>query len=362
MGAVTTEDGDVPDAADVAAYKHGRASDARAEGEAEPVKDPVKMGVKELKAALKALGKTQTGDKAELVRKLTEARAEPQPDPAAATGTAQGAAQEGSAEAEAEAAAADAAAEECSREHAPAGDLLQDEDEDGDEEALPELDEDAETGGMLTAIAVWHMSVLHQEAVHERIADPDNLEQRRAYGTKGQATGQKWFLALMAHTDNKATWQYPHDSAAHFLEDALEHGQCDTVDDSILEKGNRRKKRLGDRCVFRGGTNEEGTTFTYKRQVKERDEKGVWTGEFKTIEVTRRANLGPAAQAQRLDFAAAWFEGRRKPVVKKSRAVEQTEIAKKEIEAAKREVVKDELGQLARKKAKPDTCEEAMSE
>jgi len=89
---------------------------------------------------------------------------------------------------------------------APAEDLLADEDEDGDIDLAPELPEDC--------------------------------------------------------TSNAANWQYPHDSSAHFLEDALEHGHADAVDDSILEKGNRRKKRLGDRCVFRGGTNEPGAKST----------------------------------------------------------------------------------------------------
>ena len=34
--------------------------------------------------------------------------------------------------------------------------------------------------------------------------------------------------------------------------EASQRRQADTVDDSILEKGTRRKKRLGDRCVFGG--------------------------------------------------------------------------------------------------------------
>mmetsp|Transcript_24516 Transcript_24516/g.71884 ORF Transcript_24516/g.71884 Transcript_24516/m.71884 type:complete len:150 (-) Transcript_24516:59-508(-) len=135
--------------------------------------------------------------------------------------------------------------------------MLQDDDADGDGDALPELPEDAEVGGVLTAIAVWHTSILHQEDVHKRIADNNDMAQRRAYGERGQASGKAWQAALMKHTDNAANWQYPHDSAAHFLEDALEHGHADTVDDSILEKGNRRKKRLGDRCEGDLGRTEE---------------------------------------------------------------------------------------------------------
>eukprot|EP00966_Prymnesium_polylepis_P208645 4833971-Prymnesium_polylepis.1 len=156
------------------------------------------------------------------------------------------------------------------------------------------------------------------------------MAQRRAYGERGQASGKAWQAALMKHTDNAANWQYPHDSAAHFLEDALEHGHADTVDDSILEKGNRRKKRLGDRCVFRGGTNEPGKMFVYERQVPLVDADGNPTGEFKTIVVKRPAPLGPAAQAQRLDFAAAWFEGQRKPAKEISAAQKKTLTVKAE--------------------------------
>ena len=224
---------------------------------------------------------------------------------------------------------------------APADDLLADEDEDGDEDLIPDLPEDCTCGGIATAIEVWLASVLHQEAVHVRILDNDDMEQRRAYGTKGQETGKRWARALSTHTSNAANWQYPHDSSAHFLEDSLEHGHADAVDDSILEKGNRRKKRLGDRCVFRGGTNEPGAKFTYERKVKVRDEKGVWTGEMKTVTVSRTAVLGPAAQAQRLDFAAAWFEGRRKPAHLKSAEHMETLKCKKEKRDLERKEVVD---------------------
>ena len=56
-------------------------------------------------------------------------------------------------------------------------------------------------------IQVWRTSVQHQEDVHAKIADNYCLEQRRAYGAKGQASGQLWAQALMDHTFNKSTWQ-----------------------------------------------------------------------------------------------------------------------------------------------------------
>ena len=195
------------------------------------------------------------------------------------------------------------------------GDLLG---EEGDEaaDALPELSPakagddgggDGEPRGLQSAIAVWLTGIQHITAVYTRIKDNYDMAQRRAYGERGQQTGRDWADALQHHTRNRAPWQYPHRSSTHFLEDALEFGEFDTVDDSLLEKGNRRKKRLGDRVTMHGGTNEPGTYWTYERRTEIRDEFGVGTGDFKVKTVRRRANLGAAAQVQRLDYAAAYY-------------------------------------------------------
>ena len=44
------------------------------------------------------------------------------------------------------------------------------------------------------------------------------------------------------HCNQTANWQYVHRAFAHFEEDVMENGHRDTVDDSLLEKGNRSCK------------------------------------------------------------------------------------------------------------------------
>ena len=121
-------------------------------------------------------------------------------------------------------------------------------------------------------------------------------------------SGQAWALKINEHTSNRALWQYVHDAFAHIEEDILVHGTGDRNDDAILEKGNRRKKRLGDRCVFRGGKN--NGVRTYKIRVKEMVA-GKWTGSYVPKEVTRRTVAGQAAQVMILDTIAQIREATR---------------------------------------------------
>jgi hypothetical protein len=102
-----------------------------------------------------------------------------------------------------------------------------------------------------------------------------------------------------------------HDAFWHVEEDVEQHGTGDRNDDSLLEKGNRRKKRLGDRVVFRGGSNIEGTRWKKTIRVLERDAKGKKTGRYLKKVVMVKAVLGVAAQCQRLDLIAAILEGSR---------------------------------------------------
>ena len=163
------------------------------------------------------------------------------------------------------------------------------------------LEEDERTGTVYTAIEVWRTSILHQADVHATIEDHFDMAQRRAYGEKGQASGQAWAIAVQEHSNYRAAWQYIHDSFAHFLEDAMEHGEAARVDDSILEKGNRRKKKLGLRCCFHGGTNKDGATYRQRRKVPVYKD-GKATGDFVTKIMYRAANLGVCAQMQWLDM------------------------------------------------------------
>ena len=127
--------------------------------------EQIKAGVKDkLKAELRThAGLKLTGSKAALQQRVEEARAAARTpaDPAAEGGVDDGY------DAEAE-------AEELSRDDAPDDSLLQDGDDDQDEELMPELEEDGKSKA-LTAIAIWHASILHQEDVHARVADPDDL-------------------------------------------------------------------------------------------------------------------------------------------------------------------------------------------
>ena len=40
-------------------------------------------------------------------------------------------------------------------------------------------------------------------------------EKLKAYATKGQEAGRVWAYAIQKHTDNRASWQYVHDTFAH---------------------------------------------------------------------------------------------------------------------------------------------------
>jgi hypothetical protein len=173
----------------------------------------------------------------------------------------------------------------------------------GEEADLMEdtLEEDVRTGNVYTAVEVWRTSILHQADVHATIEDHFDMAQRRAYGEKGQASGRVWAIAVQEHSNFRACWQYIHDSFAHFLEDAMEHGAAERVDDSILEKGNRRKKKLGLRCCFHAGTNKDGATYKQRRKVPVYKD-GKKTGEFVTKISYREANWGVTAQMQWLDM------------------------------------------------------------
>jgi len=115
-----------------------------------------------------------------------------------------------------------------------------------------ELDEDAPIGGVETAIAVWLTSMWHLTDVYTVIEDPFDKAQIEAYGEQGQKSGASWYKALQKHTCNRANWQYPHDSACHFKEAAIRL-KCEEAcrDDTLLEKQNRRQKRVGDRIIFK---------------------------------------------------------------------------------------------------------------
>ena len=146
-----------------------------------------------------------------------------------------------------------------------------------------------------------------QAAVHapcpmviETDADAQALEQ---YATRGQETGGKWADALKDHTLGKANWTYPHRASCHFYVETIVCGPQRPSDDSILETSNRPKKAL-KRLIYSGGTNEKGAVVSQRRFKAEYDDSGKPTGELIEYEVVQPAQLGQAAQAQRLQKLA----------------------------------------------------------
>eukprot|EP00966_Prymnesium_polylepis_P243833 5639146-Prymnesium_polylepis.1 len=171
-----------------------------------------------------------------------------------------------------------------------------------------QLGEDEKVGGLATAVEVWLTAIRYMSDLHAPCKDHFDMAERKAHAEKCRASGQAWALAINEHTSNRALWQYVHDAFAHVHDDIMEHGFGDRNDDSILEKGNRRKKRLGDRCTMRGGKN--NSRWTCDRRVAEKVD-GVKTGRFIVKKVNRRANEGVAAYVQRLDLAAQICESTR---------------------------------------------------
>ena len=128
--------------------------------------------------------------------------------------------------------------------------------EDDEDDAMHDrLPENAVVGGVRTAITVWLTSIRYQEAAHAKLADPDSEADLRAYAKNGQAAGRAWATAVQMHCSQTAPWQYVHRAFAHFEEDVMENGHRDTVDDSLLEKGNRSVKQHSGN-VMQGVTNE----------------------------------------------------------------------------------------------------------
>ena len=249
-------------------------------------------------------------------------------------------------------------------EHTPA-----DEDKEGDkgdaslepeeDEMEDMLDEDETAGGLQTAIEVWLTAIRYTAALHATVDDPFDDEQVRAYATKCAFTGKKWAVKINEHTSNKALWQYVHDAFCHIEEDILVNGPLDRNDDSILEKGNRRKKRLGDRCTFRGGKNGNPAsgraTFTQVRRVKVRDANGTFTGNYLRKTITRLANIGVAAQVLKLDLIAQLCEAQRACAsARKSPEQMAFEVEQKAVRQEKREATENAMVQYELKVHAPN--------
>ena len=218
--------------------------------------------------------------------------------------------------------------------------LAPDADDPGDE--MDVLEEDEEVGGLATAINVWRTAIQYMKDLHTPLEDHFNLQAREAHAVKVGASGKAWAIAINEHTANRSLWQYVHDAFAHVADDIREHGAGDRNDDAILEKGNRRFKRLGDRCVFRGGRNAH--TWTRTIRVADKDAAGKKTGTFTKKTITVKAPQGQAAQAQRLECIAQICESGRKATSELLSAKElETKLEAKVLREVGRNNVEDAL-------------------
>ena len=78
--------------------------------------------------------------------------------------------------------------------------------------------EDERVGNVATSLKVWLTSVRFWAAISAPIpgAQGDyNQDALKTYALKGQELGRAWALAIQLHTDNRANWQYVHDTFAH---------------------------------------------------------------------------------------------------------------------------------------------------
>ena len=91
---------------------------------------------------------------------------------------------------------------------------------------------------------------------------------------------------------------------------------------------------MGDRVVFRGGTNKLNATFTSTTRKPELDAEGNPTGSFIVTTYTRRANLGMAAQCQRLDLISQILESTRAALSVRRSAKENANLEDKKAERA----------------------------
>ena len=110
----------------------------------------------------------------------------------------------------------------------------------------------------------------------------------------------------------------------------------------------RRKKRLGDRVVFRGGKNRASWTRNYR--IKEKVD-GKWTGNYLPRTTTVHVHgFGQAAQVQRLDLCAQLCEAKRKSVTRKLTPIEVERRSEQKVARASGRA--DTLGKLEEAKVK----------
>ena len=225
-------------------------------------------------------------------------------------------------------------------EPAPSPDEALDESEENEE--LRRCD-DEKVGNAATALKVWLSSIKFWNAISKKVPGPQgdyDQEQLHAYAQNGQELGRQWALAIQKHTDNRANWQYVHDTFAHFYEDVMQHGHPESYDDAILESGNCRAKK-GKRILFWGGTDEPDANYEQERATGKVDAEGNPIMKL----VRRKANCSISAQHLENTYLAQHFEQRRGVTGKTVKEL-QTEHVKSEKFRLQCEGVAQSLGRL----------------
>ena len=161
---------------------------------------------------------------------------------------------------------------------------LEERDLDGLNEAMP----DTIVGDYQSALVVVLALLKLMLYLHDSW-DDSTLEKRRVRGQKAQELGAAFTVAIRAHAGNAMRHYYNHVVFAHLAELIELHGNLQSGNDEILEKGNGDVKH-DKRLAFRGGVSGEGASLL--QRARRWKPKSVATGEQEEYIVQRKQLRG----------------------------------------------------------------------
>ena len=194
-------------------------------------------------------------------------------------------------------------ADESESESEDEGDMHEDEDPDSD---LPAITTD-KVGDYASAVRCWASLVRLQLDLHADWDDHD-IDERRKWGARMQASGRVWVAAVRRHVNNKIFYFYLHLTFAHLQELTIENGHLASGDDSILEQGNQVGKKVGRTSIYWGGTSVANSTTRILKFNKYKESEDGAEDELKSYEVTKRNNVGVAQQMMVLQHMRSLVE------------------------------------------------------
>ena len=155
-------------------------------------------------------------------------------------------------------------------------------------DGLNETTPDKVVGGYASALAVV-LSLLKMHLYLHDEWDDSTEDKRRVRGAKAQELGAAWTVAGRAHVGNHMRHYYNHIVFAHLAELIHLHGNLQSGNDEILEKGNRDVKD-DKKLTFKGGASgEAGSVLQRANRWKT---KVNATGEQEEFVVTRKRQRG----------------------------------------------------------------------